>query len=49
VITIPLINHTRPFEITSEYAGQVRNLARNISFLICFLMLFSIVVDHDTE
>lgn len=24
-------------------------MARNISFTICFLMLFCIVVDHDTE
>ena len=37
------------FEITSDYALKVRGLARKISFLICFLMVSFVLVDHDTE
>ena len=37
------------FEITSDYATKVRGIARKISFLICFLMVSFVLVDHDTE
>ena len=36
------------FEITADYATYVRGLARNISFLICLLMVFFVLIDHDT-
>lgn len=47
--TIPFTKKTHKFEITAEYAESIRNLARNISFVICALMMFFIVVDHDKE
>ena len=47
--TIPIINKTYKFSITAEYAESIRSIARNISFFICFLLMFFIVVDHDKE
>ena len=48
-LTIPLINKEFKFEITEKYAGEIRKVARNISFVICFMLMFFIMVDHDTE
>lgn len=37
------------FPITSEYSESVRIVARNLSFLICALLMVFITVDHDQE
>jgi hypothetical protein len=37
-----------PLSITSEYIDRIRVLARYVSYLICSLMLYMIVVEHDT-
>lgn len=47
--TIPFFKKEYPFAITSEYSGEIRKYARYVSFLICFLMMFFIITDHDTE
>lgn len=46
---IPYLNRPIPFPLTSEFASEVRNKARSISYLICALMLMLILVDHDLE
>jgi hypothetical protein len=49
--TFPLINYnySRELPITSDFGNQVRGYARKCSFLICLLMVFFILVDHDAE
>lgn len=47
--SVPFIQEGINFPITAEYGSKVRSAARNLSFLICFLMLFFIFIDHDTE
>ena len=46
--SVPFIKDGVNFPITAEYGSNVRSMARNLSFFICFLMLFFIFVDHDT-
>jgi hypothetical protein len=46
---VPLVKEGVNFPITADYGSAVRSMARNLSFIICFLMLFFIIVDHDTE
>ena len=46
---IPFKQEGIKFEITSDYATYVRGLARKISFFICFLMVFFVLIDHDTD
>lgn len=35
--------------ITADYVDSVRKAARYVSYLICALMLFLIIVEHDLE
>jgi hypothetical protein len=46
---LPFCSEGVNFPITATYGSQVRSMARSLSFFICFLMLFFILVDHDTE
>jgi len=35
------------FSITADYVDSVRKAARYFSYIICTLMLFFIIVEHD--
>ena len=37
-----------PMSITSSLINQIRVTARYVSYIICLMMLYFIVVDHDT-
>ena len=38
-----------PMSITSDYYSRIRDYARNLSYIICFMMFYMIFVDHDME
>jgi hypothetical protein len=43
-----LLNAKIPLSITSSLINRIRDTARYVSYFICALMLYLIVVDHDT-
>jgi len=43
-----LVGRKIPLSITSNFINSIRDTARYVSYFICALMLYLIVVDHDT-
>jgi hypothetical protein len=46
---VPALGNQIPLSITSHLINRIRDTARYVSYFICGLMLYLIVVDHDTQ